>query len=256
VPFGLNSSTVQAFVTKSLLEKLKSWCLIHLSFAALTFAKDDANQIMKQIPLLQRLALGLALTWTTGETANAQTTNTITSPGFNQYSVNGVAGNPTINLIAGTTNSLVINTASLHPVVIQTAQNNLPANQYSGATPQSVNSGTIRVTIPLTGHPSVLYYLCNVHQFFGQINIIDPPQPPPRNTILSLSVGPANVVIKSTGTNTTWLFVPEFSSNLTTWAPVPSFSNSFASGTNTTTFNRLDPICGPNVYLRVNQKRP
>jgi hypothetical protein len=61
----------------------------------------------------------------------------------------------------------------------------------------------------------------------------------------------------STGTNTTWTLIPEFSSNLVggTWGPVPSYTNTFANGTNTTTFNRLDPICGPNVYLRVRQQQ-
>jgi len=205
---------------------------------------------------LVALGPGLVLILSTVGTSLGQTTNTITSADNpNRFLVNGVNNNPAFSLQAGTTNSLIIQTSSSHPVVIQTAPINSSANRYSGATPQNLNNGTIRVTIPLIGYPSVLYYVCNQHGFFGQINITDPP-PPPRNTILSLSVGPSNVVMKSTGTNTAWMFVPEFSSNLITWAPVPSFSNSIANGTNTTTFNRLDPICGPNVYLRVNQKAP
>jgi hypothetical protein len=60
--------------------------------------------------------------------------------------------------------------------------------------------------------------------------------------------------MQSLGTNGNgWLAIPEFSSNLVSsnWAIVPNYSNSFTSGTNTTTFNRLDPICGPNVFLRI-----
>ena len=95
-----------------------------------------------------------------------------------------------------------------------------------------------------------------MHGFHGEIDLTAPVLPaPPRNQILSVHVG-TNVVMTSTGTNTTWTLIPEFSSNLFggMWAPVPSYTNTFANGTNTTTFNRLDPICGPNVYLRVRQK--
>jgi len=62
-----------------------------------------------------------------------------------------------------------------------------------------------------------------------------------------------NVVMTSTGTNRTWTLIPEFSSNLVggAWGPVPGFTN----GTNTTTFNRLDPICGSSVFLRLRQQQ-
>ena len=65
------------------------------------------------------------------------------------------------------------------------------------------------------------------------------------------------VVMTSTGTETTWLLVPEFSSNLVSgaWASVPTYTNTFANGTNTTIFPRLDPICGPNVFLRLRQQQ-
>jgi hypothetical protein len=66
------------------------------------------------------------------------------------------------------------------------------------------------------------------------------------------------VALVSTGTENTWVLVPEYSSNLlsSAWAPVPNFANTFANGTNVTTFPRLDPICGPNVFLRVRQSPP
>ena len=62
----------------------------------------------------------------------------------------------------------------------------------------------------------------------------------------------SNVTLKSTGTNG-WTGIPEFSSNLlsTSWSVVPNYTNTFANGTNTTVFNRLEAICGSNVFLRV-----
>ena len=182
-------------------------------------------------------------------------TNTITTPGGGfAFSVDGsAANNPTIALVAGVTNILIINTASFHPVVITTAPATTP--QYSGATPQAVNSQNITVTTPTSGFPTTLYYVCNFHGFKGTINLTAPAGPPLPNTILKVVVG-TNVVMTSTGTNTTYTFIPEFSSNLVSgaWTPVPNFTNTFLNGTNTTKFNRLDPICGPNVFLRIRQQ--
>ena len=52
--------------------------------------------------------------------------------------------------------------------------------------------------------------------------------------------------------------VPQFSSNLLygSWAAVLNYTNTFADATNVTTFDRLDPICGPNVFLRISQQPP
>ena len=154
----------------------------------------------------------------------------------------------------GSTNTLTISTPG-HPVVIANSPAFNGADRYTNAGPQNISSGAIKVVIPSNGFPTVLYYVCSVHGFFGRIDIIGGPMPPP-NQILSLNVG-ANVVMTSTGTNTTWRLVPEFSSNLVSglWAPVPNFVNTFANGKNTTTFSRLDPICGPNVFLRVRQQQ-
>ncbi len=129
--------------------------------------------------------------------------------------------------------------------------------EYGNASPQLVTSGTVTLTIPATGFPSKLYYQCNNHGFYGVITVVAPPSPPPPNQILSVSVI-TNVTLVSTGTNTTWVLVPEFNSNLVsgTWATVPGYSNFFANGTNTTTFPRLEAICGPNVYLRLRQNPP
>jgi hypothetical protein len=187
-------------------------------------------------------------------------TNVITTPnsGIFNYSVDGSAQTcPTFSLSAGVTNILRINTAGNHPVVITTNLSAATTSWYSGASPENINSGAIALRIPATGFPNKLYYYCSVHLFHGEIDLNAPVLPaPPRNQVLSVHVG-TNVVMTSTGTNTTWTLIPEFSSNLFggMWAAVPSYTNTFANGTNTTTFNRLDPICGPNVYLRVRQQQ-
>jgi hypothetical protein len=186
----------------------------------------------------------------------------ISSPGF-FYNVTNIPANtvypdqnPQLNLTAGATYRLIIGVASFHPVVIAT--NNTaspPVNAaYSGASAQIITSGAIDVTLPASNYPPVLYYRCNIHGFNGQINILPPP---PANRIVSLSVT-TNIILVSTGTTNTWIFVPEFRSNLVsgTWSTVPNYTNIFANNTNTTRFNRLDPICGPNVFLRIRQSPP
>jgi len=184
-------------------------------------------------------------------------TNTITTPGgVFAFSVDGSpATNPVINLVAGVTNILIINTASFHPVVITSSIN--VNDFYSGASPQIVNAQPITVNTPTTGFPTTLYYMCHIHGFHGQINltgtiVTNTPGPTAPNTILEVRVG-TNIVMISSATNTTSFIFPEFSSNLLggAWSTVPNFTNSFANGTNVTIFDRLDPVCGPRVFLRL-----
>ena len=204
--------------------------------------------------------LALALCFAGPGICNAQYhTNTITTP-FDSYgySVDGSAPiNPTIQLNAGVTNILDIQTSLDHPVIITTTPTTDASTWFIGAAPQDVNSEPIALTTPSSGYPTVLYYVCSVHGFYGEIDIGPPlPPGPSPNTILYLRVG-TNVVMTSTGTSTTWLLIPEYSSNLqhSVWAPVPNYTNHFANGTNTTAFDRLDPICGPNVFLRIRQQQ-
>jgi hypothetical protein len=212
---------------------------------------------MSKSIILITLALGFGF----AERCHAQFhTNVITTPGaaFN-FTVDGVANNPTINLTAGVTNILQINTTpGFHPVIIKT--DNVPFTfdtEYSGASPQNISTGPMSLITPASGFPPKLYYLCSIHWFFGEIDLtgVVGPMPDP-NQILSIQVG-TNVVMTSTGTNTTWLLIPEFNSNLVggVWATVPGYTNHFANGTNTTIFDRLDPICGPNVFLRLRQQQ-
>ena len=172
----------------------------------------------------------------------------VTSPG-SFYSINGEE-TPVLRLTRGRTYTFAINTDISHPFQISSDMTGTPYSE--GVANNNIHSGTLTFTVPLDA-PGLLFYLCSLHLFGGMIEIVDPPQPPPI-IILSIKVESNEVVMKSLGTNGNgWLAIPEFSSNLVSsnWAIVPNYSNSFTAGTNTTTFNRLDPICGPNVFLRM-----
>src|SRR5262249_54412785 len=142
------------------------------------------------------------------------------------------------------------NTAAFHPVDICTNPNT--SSPYVGASAQSTSSGTVTVTIPATNYPPFLYYICDIHTFYGIITV-NPPQPPPAVNILKTSITTNILLTFSGGTNTIQL-TPQYNSNLVSgsWINVPGYTNTFSgNGTNTTSFNRLDPICGPNVFLRI-----
>jgi hypothetical protein len=189
---------------------------------------------------------------------------TVTTPGNEfEFVVNGSSSGQTavdgnvddslnFSLNAGATYILSMNTASIHPVDICTAPNT--SSHYSGASAQVVNSGTVTLTIPTNNYPTNLYYICNNHLFYGIITV-NPPQPPPAATILKASVTTNIVLTFSGGTNTIQV-IPQFTSNLLNgpWLPVPGYTNTFSgNGTNTTSFSRLDAICGPDVFLRISQ---
>jgi hypothetical protein len=189
---------------------------------------------------------------------------TITTPGSQfEFQVNGV--NTASNMVSGTDDSLnfslnagatyifSVNTASFHPMDICTAPNT--TSHYSGASAQAVDSGSVTLTIPATNYPATLYYICNVHSFYGIITV-NPPQPPPTAKITQTRVSTNIVLTFSGGTNTIQL-IPQFSSNLTqnVWLPVPSYTNTYngTGSNNTTSFGRLDAVCGPDVFIRISQ---
>ena len=166
------------------------------------------------------------------------------------YSVDGSpATNPSFPLFAGTTNTLTINTtpgAFGHPVVITTNNQSVgarftmpPPAEYQQRHHYCEGPGQLRGARWTTCAPCT-QVLVNRHRGAAE------PNGPPPNQIVSIKVTP-NVVITSTGTNTTWTLVPEYSSNPGQW-PLGARADlyyTFANGTNTTTFDRLDPICGP-----------
>jgi len=188
---------------------------------------------------------------------------TVTTPSGFEFDVNNQSSGQTaqdanvddslnFSLNAGATYIFSMNTSSIHPVDICT--NSTTSSHYVGASAQAVSSGTVTVTIPATNYPPILYYICNIHTFYGKITI-NPPQAPPPVNILQTTIATNIQLTFSGGTNTIQL-VPQFNSNLVSgaWLPVPAYTNTFSgNGTNTTSFDRLDAICGPNVFLRISQ---
>ncbi|HEX5221605.1 MAG TPA: Ig-like domain-containing protein [Verrucomicrobiae bacterium] len=111
------------------------------------------------------------------------------------------------------------------------ATNGLPEGNYTLAAVASDNRGT-RAT--------------------NSVNISVNANAPPAVRIVFVSVSNF-VTIKSTGTNG-WSAVPEYQCALSSgnWTVVPNFTNSLVNNTNTTTFDRLEAVCGSsNVFLRI-----
>ena len=227
---------------------------------------------MSKIRILFCSSFILALWLSMAGMVRAATTNFVMTTPDNIYAVNGapqtntggffVNNCPPLTLAAGQTYTFTMQVGAFHPMVVGTNASTgatTPAEyEYVNAAPQEITSGTITLVIPATGYPTNLYYQCNIHGFYGVITVAPPAvSAPPPNEIVSISVT-TNIVLVSTGTSTSFVLVPQFSSNLLggAWAPVPSFTNSFANGTNVTVFDRLDPICGPNVFLRISQQPP
>ena len=181
--------------------------------------------------------------------APAQTSFAVSSVGQSAYSINGT-NNPTLTLMRGMTYLFNLN-ASGHPFWIKTVSTTGTGNAYNtGVVNNGVQVGTLTFAVP-TNAPSTLFYICQFHSAMkGTFNFIDPP-PPPVVRIVSIEVGQA-VVVTSTGA-AGWSPVPEYSCSLpaTNWTAVSTFTNVFANGTNTTSFNRLDPPCGPSVFIRI-----
>jgi hypothetical protein len=197
------------------------------------------------------LALGLAILMP--GPAGAQNYN-VGSSGITAYVINGT-NNPTLVLERGVTYVFNVNSFG-HPFYIKTIPNSTgTGNQYtSGVTGNGVQFGTLTFAVP-TNAPHPLYYHCSEHIGMGGTLVITNPPAPPTVQIVYINVA-NNVVLHSTGASG-WLAIPEFSSNLlsSNWATVPGYSNTLTNGTNITTFNRLEELCGPNVILRVrNQK--
>jgi len=184
----------------------------------------------------------------------APLTNTVTASSFTAYTVDGQP-NLSLTLQRGVTYVFEVN-ASIHPFYIKTVfTNGLGVDAYnSGVTGNGTTAGNLIFTVP-TNAPDVLYYHCGNHFPMGAVlNIVSPPPPPapPAVKIVLVSISDTGVTMQSIGASN-WTAIPEFNSNLTlnAWATVPNYTNTFLDGTNTTTFDRLDPICGPNVFLRM-----
>jgi len=189
--------------------------------------------------------------WSSAFGQTAPLTNTVTASSFTAYTVDAQS-NPSLTLERGVTYVFQVN-AAFHPFYIKTVfTNGLDVDEYTnGVTGNGVTDGSLTFAVPLDA-PDLLYYHCGNHfPMGGTLNIINPPAPPAVKVVF-VSISDTAVTMQSIGASN-WTAIPEFNSNLTlnAWATVPNYTNSFANGTNTTTFNRLDPICGPNVFLRI-----
>lgn len=207
---------------------------------------------LKQLVLSRpRLAaLGLALG---ALSSPAQTSNAVGNVGFSAYSINGT-NNATLTLLRGVTYRFNIN-ASGHPFWVKSVSSTGTGNAFTnGVTGNGVQVGTLTFAVP-TNAPATLSYNCQFHSAMkGTLNIIAPPSPPVVR-IVSISVGKA-VVVASTGA-AGWAPVPEYCCELppTNWTVVSTFTNVFANGTNTTSFDRVEPMSNPNVFIRVRNQQ-
>ena len=145
--------------------------------------------------------------------------------------------------------------ASGHPFWIKGASSTGTGNAYNtGVTGNGTQVGTLTFAVP-TNAPGTLFYNCQFHSAMkGTLSLIDPPSPPVVR-IVSINVGKA-VVVASTGT-AGWRPVPEYSCELppSNWTALTTFTNVFANGTNTTSFEPLEPICGPSVFIRIREQQ-
>ena len=239
-----------------------------LGFAAV----PNSNNLMKTI--LIRGISSLAAVMLLGGIAHAQTNFGVTTPSsVFQFFIDGANNtgtgqngglaptnnSPPLTLTAGQTYTFTVSTAAFHPLEVVSTSPGSGATHFAGATPLSTSSGTMTLVIPATNFPTTLYYECNIHFFYGVITVVPPVvNAPPSNHIISIVLSPTTVTMTSDGTNTTYNLVPQFNSNVFdgNWRDVPDFTNVFASGTNTTSFGRLDAVCGPNVFLRISQRPP
>ena len=122
---------------------------------------------------------------------------TVTTPGNGfEFDVNGadsglaamdanVDDSLNFTLNAGATYLFSMSTGAIHPVDICTNPN--ISSFYIGASAQAVHAGTVKVTIPATNYPSTLYYICNVHTFYGIITVA------PHSTAATRAAHPASV---------------------------------------------------------------
>lgn len=167
------------------------------------------------------------------------------------YTINGQP-DPSFTLQRGITYVFQINNLFIHPFYIKFASGFGSAGAFNnGVANNGATSGNITFTVPGDAPDNLLYQCGNHPSMLGALNIITPATPPTVR-IVYINVGDF-ITVKSTGTNG-WSASPEFKCDASTltWTPVGGFTNSFNGGTNTTTFPRLDPICGStNVLVRI-----
>jgi hypothetical protein len=182
-------------------------------------------------------------------------TNNVTAGTGVDYVING-QNDPAFTLQRGVTYVFQISNLSFHPFWIKSSPGFGSAGAFNnGVVNNGATSGSVVFTVPANA-PDALIYQCGNHgSMLGTLNIVSPPSAPTVR-IVHLAVG-QQVVVTSTGTNG-WIAIPEFTCDpaSSNWVAVASFTNTFTGGTNTTSFDRLETVCGsPSVFLRIrNQK--
>jgi hypothetical protein len=189
----------------------------------------------------------------------AQQTNSVTGGDTINYTINGVPDPPFVFQRGVTYVFLLSGTVSFHPFWIKTNLGGFFSGGAGAFTTGVINnggtSGSVIFTVPASA-PNQLFYQCGIHDgMFGALTIVDPPTP----TVKIVFINVADfITLKSTGTNG-WNAIPEFRCGLDdpNWTVVANYTNNLANGTNTTTFPRLESICGAtNVVIRVRNQKP
>jgi len=175
----------------------------------------------------------------------------VTAFNNDNYSIGG-QNDPTLTLQRGVTYVFNLTGLGTHPFWIKTSPGLGAAGAYNtGTINNGGTSGTVTFTVPANAPNQLLYQCGNHFNMTGTLTIVTPATPP---TVRIVYINVAQfITIKSTGTNG-WSASPEFKCFISapSWSPVANFTNTFNAGTNTTTFPRLDPICGStNVFIRI-----
>ena len=212
-----------------------------------SFAKL-VKRVSIQWPLL------LAGLWGFAACALGQTNN-VTGGNNIDYFING-QNDPSFTLQRGVMYVFQLSNVQLHPFWIKSSLGFGSTGAFNtGVVNNGATSGTITFMVPVAA-PDQLFYQCGNHpSMTGTFNIVTPSSPPTVR-IVHITVG-QNVVVRSTGTNG-WSVIPEFKCDLASanWTAVAPFTNTFAAGTNTTSFNRLEAVCGsPNVFIRIRNQQ-
>ncbi len=209
-----------------------------------------SHSVANRYRSIARLALLLGLLLYSHLAVPAQSFN-VTAFSLDNYFIDG-QNDPTLTLQRGVTYVFNLSGLDIHPFWIKTSLGFGSTGRYdSGVANNGGTSGTLTFTVPANAPNQLLYQCGNHFDMTGTLNIVTPATPP---TVRIVYINVSDfITVKSTGTNG-WTASPEFKCDLSTpaWSPIANFTNTFNTGTNTTTFPRLDPICGStNVLIRI-----
>jgi len=189
--------------------------------------------------------------------ARALQTNSVTGGDTINYTINGLP-DPPFTFKRGVTYVFLLSNLNgfpAHPFWIKSVLGGAfsgGAGAFNtGVINNGATSGSVTFTVPANA-PDQLFYQCGNHAAMSGVLTIVTPASPPTVKIVFINVADF-ITLKSTGTND-WSAIPEFRCGVNdpNWTAVANFTNNLVNNTNTTTFPRLESICGSsNVLLRV-----